>query len=82
MEPLVGFMRDDLTGRGQRAWWTLMRIGAPAEGPVLECLVSSPTPAARVAAAWVLGHIGSVAMQPGDVFVIETPGGGGYGTPA
>jgi 5-oxoprolinase (ATP-hydrolysing) len=26
-----------------------------------------------------LGHIGSVAMQPGDVFVIETPGGGGYG---
>ncbi len=30
----------------------------------------------------VLGHIGSAAMQPGDVFVIETPGGGGYGTPA
>ncbi|QBE66222.1 hydantoinase B/oxoprolinase family protein [Pseudoduganella lutea] len=28
-----------------------------------------------------LGHIGKVAMQPGDVFVIETPGGGGYGTP-
>lgn len=26
-----------------------------------------------------LPHIGSVAMQPGDVFVIETPGGGGYG---
>ena len=26
-----------------------------------------------------LGHIGSVEMQPGDVFVIETPGGGGYG---
>ncbi|WP_346728253.1 hydantoinase B/oxoprolinase family protein [Rubrivivax gelatinosus] len=26
-----------------------------------------------------LGHIGSVAMQPGDVFVVETPGGGGYG---
>ncbi|MDP3819929.1 MAG: hydantoinase B/oxoprolinase family protein [Burkholderiales bacterium] len=25
-----------------------------------------------------LGHIGSVEMQPGDVFVIETPGGGGY----
>jgi len=30
----------------------------------------------------VLAHIGSAAMQPGDVFVIETPGGGGYGTPA
>jgi 5-oxoprolinase (ATP-hydrolysing) len=27
----------------------------------------------------VLGHIGSAAMQPNDVFVIETPGGGGYG---
>ncbi len=26
-----------------------------------------------------LGHIGSAAMAPGDVFVIETPGGGGYG---
>jgi 5-oxoprolinase (ATP-hydrolysing) len=26
-----------------------------------------------------LGHIGSVEMGPGDVFVIETPGGGGYG---
>jgi 5-oxoprolinase (ATP-hydrolysing) len=28
-----------------------------------------------------LGHIGSSAMQPGDVFVIETPGGGGWGAP-
>ena len=28
-----------------------------------------------------LGHIGSVAMKPGDVFVIETPGGGGFGAP-
>jgi len=27
----------------------------------------------------VLDHIGSAAMQPGDVFVVETPGGGGYG---
>jgi 5-oxoprolinase (ATP-hydrolysing) len=26
-----------------------------------------------------LGHIGKVDMQAGDVFVIETPGGGGYG---
>jgi len=26
-----------------------------------------------------LGHIGSVEMQPGDVFEIWTPGGGGYG---
>ena len=29
----------------------------------------------------LLGHIGSVEMQPGDVFVVETPGGGGYGAP-
>jgi 5-oxoprolinase (ATP-hydrolysing) len=29
----------------------------------------------------ILGHIGSAQMQPGDVFVIETPGGGGYGEP-
>jgi len=27
-----------------------------------------------------LSHIGSAEMAPGDVFVIETPGGGGYGT--
>ena len=30
----------------------------------------------------LLDHIGSAEMQPGDVFVIETPGGGGYGPPA
>jgi 5-oxoprolinase (ATP-hydrolysing) len=29
-----------------------------------------------------LGHLASVEMQPGDVFVIETPGGGGYGETA
>ena len=29
--------------------------------------------------ALVLDHIGSVEMGEGDVFVIETPGGGGYG---
>jgi 5-oxoprolinase (ATP-hydrolysing) len=27
-----------------------------------------------------LQHIGSTDMQPGDVFVVETPGGGGYGS--
>ncbi|KQX01311.1 5-oxoprolinase [Massilia sp. Root418] len=26
-----------------------------------------------------LGHIGKTGMAPGDVFIIETPGGGGYG---
>ena len=29
-----------------------------------------------------VGHIGKVEMRAGDVFVIETPGGGGYGTPS
>jgi 5-oxoprolinase (ATP-hydrolysing) len=29
-----------------------------------------------------LAHIGSAEMAAGDVFVIETPGGGGYGPPA
>jgi 5-oxoprolinase (ATP-hydrolysing) len=28
-----------------------------------------------------LGHLGSADMQPGDVFVLMTPGGGGCGTP-
>jgi 5-oxoprolinase (ATP-hydrolysing) len=26
-----------------------------------------------------LGHIASVEMAAGDVFVVETPGGGGFG---
>jgi 5-oxoprolinase (ATP-hydrolysing) len=26
-----------------------------------------------------VGHIGKVEMAAGDIFVIETPGGGGYG---
>jgi 5-oxoprolinase (ATP-hydrolysing) len=29
-----------------------------------------------------LAHIGQVEMQPGDVFVVETPGGGGWGEPS
>jgi 5-oxoprolinase (ATP-hydrolysing) len=29
-----------------------------------------------------LPHIGKAAMQAGDMFVIETPGGGGYGAAA
>ncbi|MGZ5201638.1 MAG: hydantoinase B/oxoprolinase family protein [Telluria sp.] len=28
-----------------------------------------------------VGHIGKTDMAPGDMFVIETPGGGGYGAP-
>ena len=29
-----------------------------------------------------LGHIGQAEMNPGDIFEIHTPGGGGYGAPA
>ena len=29
----------------------------------------------------IVPHVGSADMQPGDLFVIETPGGGGYGAP-
>ena len=29
-----------------------------------------------------LEHIGQTEMLPGDVFVIVTPGGGGYGPPS
>jgi 5-oxoprolinase (ATP-hydrolysing) len=29
----------------------------------------------------ILDHIGSAELQAGDLFVIETPGGGGWGTP-
>ena len=31
--------------------------------------------------ALALGHIGQVQMQPGDVFEVQTPGGGGFGAP-
>ncbi|RJF96902.1 5-oxoprolinase [Noviherbaspirillum cavernae] len=29
-----------------------------------------------------LGFVSTTDMNPGDIFVVETPGGGGYGTPA
>ncbi len=29
-----------------------------------------------------IAHVGGAQMAPGDIFVIETPGGGGYGLPA
>ena len=28
-----------------------------------------------------LAHIGQVRMEPGDVFEVQTPGGGGFGAP-
>jgi len=27
----------------------------------------------------IIGSVGSTIMQPGDMFIVETPGGGGYG---
>lgn len=56
--PLIAFLRDDLSQRGQRAWWTLMRIGDPAQDQVIECLRSSATAAVRGASVWILGRIG------------------------
>jgi 5-oxoprolinase (ATP-hydrolysing) len=26
-----------------------------------------------------IGHVGRAELEPGDVFVVETPGGGGFG---
>ena len=74
VEPLVAFMRDDLGERGQRAWWTLMRIGRPAQDAAIECLVSSPTPAARAAAALVLGHVGARSVDRHLVRALDDPG--------
>ena len=36
---------------------------------------------APTAASLQLGGADKAELAPGDVFVIETPGGGGYGTP-
>ena len=41
-----------------------------------------PRRAASTAASRCWATSARRQMQPGDVFVIETPGGGGYGTPA
>ena len=74
--PLVAFMRDDLSDRGQRAWWTLMRIGRPAQTQVIDCLVASPTPAARAAAALVLGHVGARSADRHLVRALDDPDDG------
>jgi HEAT repeat protein len=71
--PLVAFMRDDLSDRGQRAWWTLMRIGRPAQDQVIDCLIASPTPAARAAAALVLGYVGARSADRHLVRALDDP---------
>jgi 5-oxoprolinase (ATP-hydrolysing) len=45
------------------------RAGATGRNTVIRADGSSET----------VPHVGSVSMRPGDVFMIETPGGGGYG---
>ena len=49
-----------------RNWVERAASGGAAEPPTVE----------------VLGHRGTAELQPGDTFVILTPGGGGYGAPA
>ena len=55
-------------GRRPTAW--------PAARPAPSAGTTSCAPTARPSQ---LGATGKVEMNPGDVFVIETPGGGGYG---
>lgn len=40
-----------------------MRIGTPAQEQLIACLRTSPSPAARAAAAWVLGHLGDSSVD-------------------
>ena len=47
-------------------------------------LRSAPTEFTHIRQAFLLealAHIGQVRMEPGDVFEVQTPGGGGFGAP-
>lgn len=75
VSPLLAFLRDDPTRRSQRAWWTLMRIGEPAQAALADCLRRSPMAEARAAAAWILGHIGGQAADRHLVRALDDPEG-------
>jgi len=62
--PLIEFMRDDLTSRSQRAWWTLIRIGAPSAAPLADLARHDPIPWVRGAATWVLAFIKNRSVEP------------------
>jgi HEAT repeat protein len=68
---LLGFLRDDPTRRVQRAWWTLMRVGEPAEAALADCLRSGLSPEARAGAAWVLGRVGGSAADRELAFALD-----------
>ncbi len=53
-----------------------MRIGRPAQTQVIDCLVASPTPAARAAAALVLGHVGARSADRHLVRALDDPDDG------
>lgn len=55
--PLVAFVNDDFSPRGQRASWTLNRTSAPAAGLLVRQMRGSPIPRQRADAAWVLAHV-------------------------
>lgn len=61
--PLIDFMRNDLTPRGQRAWWTLIRIGAPGAPMLADLARHEPTPWVRAAATWVLAHVDNRSIE-------------------
>jgi len=61
------------------ALWVIVIWVLPALGPILYLVLGINRVERADGRRETLGHIGSVEMQPGDVFVIETPGGGGCG---
>ncbi len=87
--------RRELQREARRDWWLDLlaegealsdfvtnRTGFVVLHP-LEGVSGAPVAVERVdGSVEQLAHIGSVQMQPGDVFVVETPGGGGYGPAA
>ena len=73
MSPLIADPTRAAAGQGEPA---LSYVRHQADGPWQTYLTQVERADGSVQA---LDYIGSVTMQPGDVFVVETPGGGGWG---
>ena len=67
-----------VSGRPQRAWPAATQLplgpGQPGAAGINRVLRTDGS-------VQTLAHIDEVQMQPGDVFEIQTPGGGGFGRP-
>ncbi len=70
---LMAYLKDDLTERGQRAWWTLIRIGQPAGADLADCARFASAPAARAAAVWVLAHLRDRSVDRHLVRALDDP---------